>query len=205
MSIPGIPNGAKTFPDRYRDFGSQNISSGKIFTYTIENFGAGVLTLSGTPRVAISGTHAADFVVKTQPPATVAKLTTISLPGFSGNNPGRETFEITFTPSAVGIRTATVSIANNDPADNPYTFDIQGTGVACTNPSVFTVSGGGDYCDGGTGVTIRLNGSQSGVSYQLKLNGNVDGAPVEGKGISFVRTAAGTYTVVATTTEGGCR
>jgi surface protein len=43
------------------------------------------------------------------------------------------TFQITFDPSAVGIRTATISIANNDANENPYTFAIRGTGVNTTD------------------------------------------------------------------------
>jgi uncharacterized repeat protein (TIGR01451 family) len=38
-------------------------------------------------------------------------------------------FLIRFDPSAVGVRTASVSIANSDSDENPYTFSIQGTGV----------------------------------------------------------------------------
>jgi len=40
------------------------------------------------------------------------------------------TFTIEFNPSAAGVRTASVSIANNDANENPYNFNIQGTGVA---------------------------------------------------------------------------
>jgi len=34
-----------------------------------------------------------------------------------------------FDPTATGPRTATVSITNNDPDENPYTSDLQGTGT----------------------------------------------------------------------------
>jgi hypothetical protein len=34
-------------------------------------------------------------------------------------------------------------------------------------PQVFTVTGGGSYCNGGTGVHIGLSGSATGVNYLL--------------------------------------
>ena len=54
-------------------------------------------------------------------------------------------------------------------------------------PSAFNVSGGGSYCSGGSGVVVGLSGSQSGVNYQLLLNGSNAGSLVSGSGsaISF--------------------
>lgn len=74
-------------------------------------------------------------------------------------------------------------------------------------PTAFTVTGGGNYCTGGTGVVVGLNGSQSGVTYQLQLGGVNTGSPVAGNGSAITfgnQTAAGTYTVVATITATGC-
>ncbi|TNE57221.1 MAG: HYR domain-containing protein, partial [Bacteroidetes bacterium] len=71
----------------------------------------------------------------------------------------------------------------------------------------FDVTGGGAYCDGGDGVEVGLDGSESGVEYQLFLDGNPEGSPVAGTGgaISFGnQTTAGTYTVVATRISTGC-
>ncbi|MFD0878218.1 choice-of-anchor D domain-containing protein, partial [Massilia pinisoli] len=99
------------------DFGSQSVASGTIVkTFTIENTGTAVLNLTGTPKVSISGTNASDFTVSVQPASSVASNSTT-------------TFEITFDPSAAGARTATVSIANDDADENPYSFAIQGTGI----------------------------------------------------------------------------
>ncbi len=76
-------------------------------------------------------------------------------------------------------------------------------------PSVFNVTGGGAYCAGGSGVAVGLSGSQSGVNYQLQVGAVNTGAPVAGTGsaISFGnQTAAGNYTVIATSTSGsGCQ
>ena len=68
-------------------------------------------------------------------------------------------------------------------------------------PGSFNVTGGGNYCAGGTGVVVGLDGSQSGVNYQLQIGGVNTGSTVAGTGsaISFgLKTSSGTYTVVAT-------
>lgn len=75
-------------------------------------------------------------------------------------------------------------------------------------PTVFTVTGGGEYCNGGIGLPIGLSGSQTGVNYQLSLYGTPDGAPVSGtnSALSFGnKTNPGTYTVQAVDTTTGCQ
>jgi hypothetical protein len=77
----------------------------------------------------------------------------------------------------------------------------------CVNPTAFTVTGGGAYCAGGTGVPVGLSGSETGVEYQLQIGGVNTGGPVSGTGsaISFGnQTAAGIYTVVATNATTTC-
>ena len=102
----------------HTDFGGAYLVGDQVArTFTIENAGNEALTLSGTPRVSVSGTHAADFTVTDQPSGTVEALI------------GSTTFEVTFNPSALGLRTATLSIVNNDADENPYNFAIQGFGV----------------------------------------------------------------------------
>ncbi|RZJ73314.1 choice-of-anchor D domain-containing protein [Flavobacterium sp.] len=96
--------------------------------YRIQNTAniASVLQLTGTPAVQIGGANPGDFVVTTQP-------TLLNINGGFGSN-----FVITFTPQASGIRTALVTIQNNDLiadpftglTESPYTFLVQGKGVA---------------------------------------------------------------------------
>ena len=118
------------------DFVSVNVNSGdQTHTFTIQNSGAGTLTLTGTPSVAISGTNASDFTVTTQPAsASIAA---------SGNT----SFIVTFDPSSVGLRTATVSISNDDSTADPYTFSIQGAGVV---PEINLQGNGQDIINGDT-------------------------------------------------------
>ncbi|MBN1780787.1 choice-of-anchor D domain-containing protein [bacterium] len=106
----------------HTQFGSVSVVSGtRTRTFTILNTGAGALTLTGSsPYVALSGTHAGDFAVTAAPSTPVAST-------------GSTTFEITFDPSGSGARDATVSIANDDSDENPYTFSIQGRGYYARN------------------------------------------------------------------------
>ena len=68
-------------------------------------------------------------------------------------------------------------------------------------PTQNNVTGGGSYCSGGPGVTVGLDNSQTGVTYQLKFGSVNNGTALAGSGsaLSFGnKTVAGVYTVVAT-------
>jgi len=108
-----IPN-----PGNDTDFGLRDISLGGIAnTFTIENNGTADLVLTSlAPIVDITGLDAGDFSI------TIDPLITTIIPG------GSTTFEVTFDPTTVGQKNATIEIANNG-VDNPYTFDITGLGV----------------------------------------------------------------------------
>jgi hypothetical protein len=101
------------------DFGSAFFGVNVDHTFKIQNTGTADLTLDGTPPdyVVIGGTNPADFTVTLQPTTPVAQS-------------GETTFTIRFNTSTEGLRQATVSIPNNDNNEDPYTFTIQGTGVA---------------------------------------------------------------------------
>jgi hypothetical protein len=94
-----------------------------------------------------------------------------------------------------------VSGACNPPA-------ISGTATLTVNPlpTLFNVTGGGAFC-ASNGVAVGLDGSQSGVDYQLQVDGNPTGSPGAGTGnaISFgSQTTAGNYTVVGLDATTGC-
>ncbi|WP_460560821.1 PKD-like domain-containing protein [Ferruginibacter profundus] len=107
-----------------------------------------------------------------------------------------------------GVVTA-VTTTYNFTITNSYSCPASGSvTVTVNNPIAYAVTGGGGYCNGGTGVNVGLANSQTGVTYQLVLNGTTNvGAPVAGTGaaISFgLQTTIGTYTVVATNTTYLC-
>ncbi|MBX2906014.1 MAG: T9SS type A sorting domain-containing protein [Taibaiella sp.] len=93
-----------------------------------------------------------------------------------------------------------------------YTYP--GTGCTSTRvvtvqplPAVFNVTGGGNFCAGGSGVHVNLSGSQPGVSYQLYYGSSATGF-LAGTGFALdfgLHTAAGTYTVQATNVTSGCQ
>jgi hypothetical protein len=106
------------------DFGLEYVTSGAVeHVFTIENTGQAVLYLTGLPLVQISGANAGDFTVTGQPSTPIA----------AGG--GATTFTVRFDPSGVGLRTAVISIGNDDSDENPYSFAIQGTGSATPVPS----------------------------------------------------------------------
>lgn len=86
-------------------------------TFTITNSGVGELVFLSTPFVTISGPDASDFEIIQGPSRTVS-------PGAS------TTFTVRFNPSAIGARSATISIASNDRLTPLFTFAVVGTGTA---------------------------------------------------------------------------
>lgn len=105
-----IPNGGS------KDFGTTKLKITVEVVFTIQNTGTANLNLTGSPHVNITGTDAARYTVLAQPASPVT-------PG------GNVTFTIRFTPTEMGIASATVTIANNDSDEGSYSFTITGTGV----------------------------------------------------------------------------
>jgi hypothetical protein len=104
------------------DFGTTGVSGAPVIrAFTIRNSGDADLNLTGSPAVTL--TRGAPFSVSAQP----------SGPVLANSNTA---FDITFAPSAAGSFTDTVTIANNDGDENPYTFVISGTGTAATVTSI---------------------------------------------------------------------
>ena len=172
----------------HTDFGSTAVTGGTVVrTFTVENIGSAALNLTGTPRVSVGGTHAADFTVTTQPASPVA-----------ANN--STTFTVTFDPSATGTRTATLSIANNDADENPYDFAIQGTGIAAApalgNYAATSVPLGANRSitpDAAPANTTRIN-----VSTSTNFKGTFTADPATGVVRITDAQPAGTYTVTVT-------
>ena len=106
------------------------------------------------------------------------------------------------TVSSTGTYTCTIHDSNSSSA--------QGGGHLTVNslPTQYSVTGGGAYCAGGSGVAVGLSSSQSGVNYQLYTNSTYAvGSAVAGTGsaLSFgSQIGAGTYTAIASNTTSGC-
>ncbi len=167
------------------DFGLTAVTGGLAGrTFTIENIGNATLNLTGTPKVAVSGANAADFSVTTQPVSPVAVGDTTII-------------VVTFDPSAAGLRTATISIANNDADENPYTFAIQGTG--CAAPGISVPPQSRTVCEGAS-VTFTVTATGTGLSYQWRKGGmDINGATASSYTIdAATMDDAGSYDVVVT-------
>ena len=97
-------------------FGSINVGSSTTQTIRIQNLGTSALNLTGLP-LSITGLNADQFSIVTQPTSPIAAGS------FSD-------MVVQFSPTSSGVKTATISIANNDPDENPCSIDLNGTGVA---------------------------------------------------------------------------
>ncbi len=105
---------------------------------------------------------------------------------------------IDWNASYIGTADLRVKVINNScegAYSDPLLIDVS---VA---PQAFNTTGGGVYCgQGGNGVEIGVDGSQTGVNYLLYLNSAATGASIPGTGgpITFGnQMSAGTYSVMA--------
>jgi len=119
---------------------------------------------------------------------------------------------LTGTGGALNFGTYTNAGTYTVHASNPTTLCANGmngnaTVVVNPLPTVYSVTGGGDYCEGGAGVHIGLSGSNTGLIYQLS-NGSTVISTITGlTGVAAdfgLETMAGTYTVSATNSITGC-
>jgi len=112
IAIGGVPNGG-TF-----DFGEVTIGQYESETLYIHNDGTATLVLSeGWPIVLEQPGGQYDFSLESQSGGT-------EIPAAGSNS-----FTVRFAPTAEGLRTATVTIRNNDLNEDPYTITIAGTGL----------------------------------------------------------------------------
>lgn len=129
----------------HTEFGSTGIGSTLQRTFEIRNSGGATLNLTGSPRVAVSGTG---FSLAVDAPSTIAVGQTV-------------TFTISFTPATIETLTGSISIANNDEDENPFTFAIAGTGTKIPQTITgFTISSPKIYGD--APFTISATGGGSG-------------------------------------------
>jgi len=107
------------------------------------------------------------------------------------------------TGSAITFGTqpkGTYTVKGHRIATSMYSDMAGNATVTPLNPTVYAVTGGGSYCQGGVGLPVGLANSKSGVIYTLIKNG-VDQVPtVTGTGapITFGNQLFGTYTVRGT-------
>ena len=142
------------------DFRGVDITNGsKVRTFTISNLLSSTLILENANPITLSGVNSSDFLVS-------APTGPISL----GSGESID-FTITFNPSALGIRSAAISIDSTDPDEDPYTFSISGEG---TNDVVFNNFNSGD--EGWVDVTSGMSPPNSWARGSAILTDGSDGS-----------------------------
>ncbi len=145
--------------------------------------------------------------------------------GLSGSESGTVKYQLYNGSSTVGAPVTGTGGAIDfgpQPAAGTYSVSAMTIATSCTNnmsgstvvvinnnPTAYTVTGTGNYCVGGAGVSIGLTGSDLGVDYKPLLGGSAFGASVPGTGVAGaftigLETKVGTYSVLATNHITGC-
>jgi hypothetical protein len=166
-------------------FASQAIGTPQAKNFRIQNVGTASLTASS---VTVVGGNTADFVVTAAAPYTIA-------PGAFVD------FTITFNPTATGSRTTTVTIANNDSNENPYTFLIEGAGTCTTATNTITPT------SGPAGTTITVTASANNLTGATATFNGVAATvtQVSATVIKVVVPAGATSGTLLTTNSSGCQ
>ena len=126
-------------------------------SFRIQNIGTADLTVS---NIQIVGAHAADFslVLPFTLPVVIEDISTMT---------NLEIFDIIFTPSVVGTRTATVIITSDDPdSESSYDFVIEGEGICTSAVNMVTPLSGPDN------TVITISGSDLGGSTSVTYAGS---------------------------------
>ncbi len=201
------------------DFGIQTAPG--IYTVTASNALSGCMSnMSGTSVVNINPLPAA-FSVTGGGSYCASALSTLHV-GLSGSQFGTS-YQLMLGGAATGLPVAGTGYSLDfgvEATAGTYSVQATNTGTGCMNtmtgsavitinaaPVVYPVSGGGGYCIGGAGQHIFLDGSATGINYQLYIGTIASGSPVAGtgSGLDFgLKTAAGAYTVAATDASTGC-
>lgn len=145
------------------DFGTVGLNSSlKTTTFYIglQSSKKQVFKLTGTPAIQITGSDADSFSV-IQPSATEADSGTYIMDA-----------AIIFTPTSIGVKTATVTIPNNSPDYPDFSFTVKGTGAYW--PKYFD-GGEGDGNDSVTCAAEDSNGNLYFVGYGFELVNNHSG------------------------------
>jgi hypothetical protein len=189
-----LPPGGHTVMATYVGDGNFTASTGTL---------SGGLTINAIPVAPTPGNNGPICAGNTlNLTATTVTGATYSWTGTNNFSSSAQNPSITnATAASSGAYTVTVTVNG--------CISTAATTIATVNatPSASNVTGGGAYCAGGIGVAVGLDGSQSGVNYQLELNSSPVGSPVAGNGSALTfgsQTAAGAYTVVAANATTGC-
>ena len=120
------------------DFGNVTVGNNLVRTFTLQNTGTADLSVS-----SIMSNNAL-FTIGALTPASPIPM------GMSA------TFTVTFSPVAVGVQNATITINNNDCDEGVYDFAITGMGVSGCPTITFTATPTNISCTGGSNGQIAV-------------------------------------------------
>jgi hypothetical protein len=147
-----LPNGSGVYY-----FGHVQEGDSETQTFTIENDGTAQLIISG---ILLTDGYTDQFNID------------FSIPPIAPG--GSDTFAISFEPTVSGDKWATVTIVNNDPSNDPFTFRVEGSVGLPPVVNIDVRESGLSYPDGSTydGFgTVEVGSSSGPVMFYIWNNG----------------------------------
>ncbi|MGB3007968.1 MAG: hypothetical protein WBC06_15750, partial [Chitinophagaceae bacterium] len=147
-----------------------------------------------TPFITCSGTPSSEQSFSVSGGALTANLIVTAPAGFEVSETSGSGFagSISLTPTGGVVNSTPIyvrlsSAASGTPAGNivcsstgATSQNIAASGTVNPISTAFNVTGGGGYCTGGSGLTVWISGSETGVNYQLYVGASPVGAAVAG-------------------------
>ncbi|MBI5218215.1 MAG: gliding motility-associated C-terminal domain-containing protein [Bacteroidia bacterium] len=231
-TITATPSGGSSTYSTHLWSGNTSIVSGSLNLPNITvNYGAAGsynLTYTVTDSKGCKGSCSVPVIIKPNPVLTFTPASQAICSGDTSNiglnsNLSGATFAWTVAQSA-GVSgalagsgtTIAQTLINSGTTAGTAVYTVTPTANSCNGtagnvtvtvnplPAAYNVTGGGVMCAGNTGLPIILSNSQTGINYQLLLNGNPVGSPIPGIGSLLtwpLQTLAGAYTIQATNTS----
>jgi Domain of unknown function (DUF1929)/Bacterial Ig-like domain (group 3) len=178
ISLSGA-GAALNFSPSYIGFGNEQIPDTHVppASITVTNAGSASVSFSS---IAIGGTDPADFAIQTNTCAAGVAANSNCVVG------------VTFTPQAVGLRSATISFTDSS-AGSPQTVGLAGHGVA--EPSSVVASSSNNPSTFGQSITLTATVKPSAATGTVQF---LDGGSVLGTGTVTAATASFATTSLTT-------
>ena len=149
------------------DFGGLIINNTTSNTFEVRNDGSADLNVSG---ISLIGTDASEFSITDDSPFTLAPAETRNI-------------EVNFNPIAVGAKSATLQIINDDSDENPLDIALSGNALPIPAPDISANPASHDYGD-------EFIGNNVSHTFAIKNNGS---ATLEVSGSSITGTNASEF------------
>jgi hypothetical protein len=163
-------------------------------------------TIKLTPRTP-PGAGSGSVLSSTAPGTRVCRLRITNTVAFTANSQANLAFNFTISPyptkvfQYIGVTNTELTCTTLNSFSNANNIVLN---ASATPPTAYAVTGGGSYCQGGSGLPVGVANSQIGVTYTL-LKGGVSQVPTvagTGSAIAFGNQLSGTYTVSGTSSSG---